>query len=52
METIMDLKKATAEELTAREQLLVSEIEGNEEENATFQEELNSIYAEQDRRRD
>ncbi|CAI10417.1 hypothetical protein p1D17 (plasmid) [Aromatoleum aromaticum EbN1] len=47
----MDLKTATPEELTARQKLLESEIEANEEENRMFQEELDKIYAEQDKRR-
>ena len=47
----MDLKAATPEELTARQKLLESEIEANEEENRMLQEELDKIYAEQDKRR-
>lgn len=47
----MDLKTATPEELTKRQKLLESEIDANEEETRVYQEELNQIYAEQDRRR-
>lgn len=47
----MDLKAATPEELTARQKLLESEIEANEEESHVLQAELDQIYAEQDKRR-
>lgn len=47
----MDLKTATPEDLSARQRLLESEIEANEEENRMMQAELDQIYAEQDLRR-
>ena len=46
-----DLKNQTPEELTARQKLLEDEIQANEEESAMLQQELDGIYAEQDRRR-
>lgn len=47
----MDVKTATTEELKARQKLLESEIDANEEETRALQEQLNRVYAEQDRRR-
>jgi len=44
-----EAKTATAEDLSARQRLLESEIEANEEENRALQAELDKIYAEQDR---
>lgn len=48
---MIDLKTATPEELKSRQKLLESEIDANEEENRMYQEELNQVYAEQDRRK-
>lgn len=45
------LESKTPEELLARQRLLESEIEANEEENRACQAELDKVYAEQDRRR-
>lgn len=45
------LESKTSEELLARQRLLESEIEANEEENRAYQSELDKVYAEQDRRR-
>lgn len=46
------LNQKAVEELQARQKLLEDEIQANEDENREFQAELDSIYAEQDRRRD
>ena len=46
-----DLKTKTAEDLLARQKLLESEIETNEQEIQLFQAELDQIYEEQGRRR-
>lgn len=46
-----DPKTMTPEALTARQKLLESEIDANEEEARMYQEELNQVYAEQDRRK-
>ncbi len=49
--TMIDLTKASQEELAARQKILEDEISGNEEEIRLYQAELDKIYAEQDRRR-
>lgn len=51
MNVMIDLINATQEELAARQKVLEDEISTNEEEIRLYQTELNTIYAEQDRRR-
>lgn len=46
-----NLQSKPAEELAARQRLLESEIQANEDETRQMQAELDAIYAEQDRRR-
>lgn len=46
------LQELTPEELYAKQRLLESEIDANEEEIRAYQSELNAVYEEQDRRRD
>lgn len=45
-----ELTQKSAEELNARKVVLEGEIQSNEDENKVFQEELEQIYTEQDRR--